>query len=109
MDIKHLSVSNTNSIAATDVSQRRQYPTGGKTNGVVTFYNDGANLVFIAQGLSDVVATLPGLNAAVGAEGNATPVPIGAILPFERAGTHYAVICKAGETASVYCTQGDGR
>lgn len=97
----------TNTIASTATSQSRALPSGGET---AAFYNDGPSLVFVITGISTVTATLPALSAAVGAAGTATPVPVGASIPLgiRQGHTHWASICKAGETANVYCTPGKG-
>lgn len=98
----------TNSIASTSTSQARDFAAGG-TNAV--FYNDGPSVVFVVTGpVGALTATLPALSTNVGALGNATPIPVGASinLDFKASHTQYAAICRAGETASLYCTPGVG-
>lgn len=101
---------NTNTIAATATSQTRALPTGDGLRTQVSFYNDGPGLAFIELGNSAVVATLPALSGAIGAEGNATPIPVGQVLAFSNnpQRTNWAVICPAAGTANVYCTAGEG-
>lgn len=98
----------TNAIAATATSQFRTFSAGG-TNAV--FYNDGPGVVFVVTGpTGTLTATLPALSAAVGAAGNATPIPVGASinLDFRADHTQWAAICPAAGTANVYCTPGVG-
>lgn len=102
----------TNAIAATATSQARAFPTisSHDSHDSSAFYNDGPSVAFIAMGASSVVATLPALSAAAGAQGNATPIPVGASINLRKgsAETYWAVICPAGLTANVYCTPGLG-
>lgn len=107
MDI--FKANSTNAIAATATSQARAFATGGRGDNAV-FYNDGPGLAFVATGTSAVVATLPALSAAVGAQGNATPVPVGTSvnLRLSAQDSYWAIICQAGGTAAVYCTSGEG-
>lgn len=103
------SPANTNAIAATSTSQSRALPTGSAGSSCA-YYNNGAGVVFVVTGASDVVATLPALSTNVGAQGNATPIPVGASVNLTHAShhTHWAAICIAAATADVYCTPGIG-
>lgn len=102
----------TNAIAATATSQARAFATltAHESHDSCAFYNDGPSAVFIAMGASTIVATLPGLSAAVGAQGNSTPIPVGSSINLRRgsAETYWAAICPAGLTSNVYCTPGLG-
>lgn len=98
----------TNAIAATATSQVRTLAAGGSN---AAFYNDGPSIAFVVTGPAGaLVATLPALSAAVGAAGNATPIPVGASinLDYRASHTQWAVICPAAGTANVYCTPGVG-
>ena len=103
---------NTNAIAATATSQNRLFPTftGGGAGDCCAYYNDGPGIVFIVTGAVGVTATLPALSAAAGAQGNATPIPVGQSvnITHKAADTSWAAICPAGVTANVYCTPGVG-
>jgi len=101
---------NTNAIAATATSQSRLFPTGDGQRTQVSIYNAGPNDVFVEFGDSTVVATFPALNAAIGAQGNATPIPAYAVIGFSNnpAATHWAAICAGTGTANVYITMGEG-
>lgn len=101
---------NTNAIAATATSQSRAMPTGAGRRTQVSFYNDGPGVAFVDLGSAAVVATLPVLTANTGAEGAATPIPVGQVLAFSNnpEAPYWAVICPAGNTANVYCTVGEG-
>ena len=97
----------TNAMAVAAVSISRSLPDTAE-NAVI--YNDGPNVVFIHIGDDNVNASLPELSTNVGADGNGTPVPVGARVNLQvRPGsTKWAAICRAAETASVYCTSGNG-
>jgi hypothetical protein len=107
----------TNAIAATAVSSARMLPTlvAGEHMDSVVFYNDGPGVVFVTMGgdvsgVSNAVATLPVLTGATGAQGNATPIPVGSVINLRRGSTEtsWAAICLAAGSANVYATPGEG-
>lgn len=110
MDVFH--PASTNTIAATATSQARAFATlvAHESCDSCAYYNDGPGIVFIAMGPAAIVATLPALSAAVGAQGNSTPIPVGASINLKRGAgeSYWAAICLAGGTANVYCTPGLG-
>lgn len=103
------SPNNTNTIVATATSQYRSFPTTSPGD-CCAYYNDGPNVAFVFTGSGAITATLPALSAAVGAQGNATPIPVGASVNLTHGAAHnsWAAICLVGGTANVYCTPGVG-
>lgn len=115
--IDTLIIGNTNAIAATATAQARALPASSPSPHVAVFYNQGPYDAFVCLGASSVVATLPALSTNAGAEGNATPIPVGSSLPLrcvtrgvsgETTLNYWSVICQSGNTASVFCTTGEG-
>lgn len=74
------------------------------------FYNVGTVPAFVVTGDSSIVATLPAVSGTSGTAGNGTPIPPGQSINLKRGSsdTYWAVICRAAETADVYCTTGSG-
>jgi hypothetical protein len=98
-------VGNTTLLAATTTSGRVTLPSlGNYGGGNYRVFNNGPDIVFVAQGDGTVVAVAP----TAGSPANGMPIGIGATEVFNLAsGNSLAGICPSS-TASLYITGGQG-
>lgn len=98
---------NSLAIACTSTSSTPSQKKGTINNGTQRLiYNAGPNDAWLASGpTSTLTAAVP----TAGVPANGVAIPAGAILTLTYPiDAYFAAICKAGETATIYMTSGEG-